>query len=137
MQDTVYTAAAAERKAWTLVLDAINQAREVDGLLPGTRRVLDADARAAAHHIKDADWRTEHASRKAFGERLRSLRVASGWTQREVAARVGVHRALVGRWERAGDPVPEHHKPALASLFGLQLDSIDLAWSRRDVAEES
>jgi ribosome-binding protein aMBF1 (putative translation factor) len=68
-------------------------------------------------------------SRKAFraipaktpftADQVRAHRKAKGWTQAELAARVGVDRSLISRWER-GDRLPSPPEEAkLRSLLGL------------------
>lgn len=39
------------------------------------------------------------ASEQSFGERLRALRGERGWSQAELAARLGVSIATLSRWE--------------------------------------
>jgi DNA-binding transcriptional regulator YiaG len=68
-------------------------------------------------------------SRKAFraipaktpftADQVRAHRKAKGWTQAELAARIGVDRSLISRWER-GDRLPSPPEEAkLRSLLGL------------------
>jgi transcriptional regulator with XRE-family HTH domain len=58
-----------------------------------------------------------------FARRLRQFRRAALLTQAELAARAGVHRATVARYEaEGGDPTWTHVK-ALAKALGLSVDA--------------
>lgn len=63
------------------------------------------------------------------GDRLRQLRESKGWTQEEVAAKLGVSLMTVSRWER-GEHDPTRHAAKLADLYGRSAD-----WILRGVAE--
>ena len=55
---------------------------------------------------------------------LRQLRQARGWTQQDVAERLGTSRSLVSRWER-GETVPRARtQQRLAILFGVSVEAI-------------
>lgn len=51
-------------------------------------------------------------------EQLRDLRRGYGWSQRELAEQLGVHRSMIGKWERAAQEVPPYR---LKQLVGLGL----------------
>ena len=64
------------------------------------------------------------ASDPGLGSRLRAARLARGWTQADVAERLGVVTASVGRWER-DEVVPQRHlRTKLGELLGLELASL-------------
>ncbi len=55
---------------------------------------------------------------------IRELREARGWTQADVALRLGVHESMVSRWDR-GKRVPRARtQQRLAVLFGVPVDEI-------------
>jgi transcriptional regulator with XRE-family HTH domain len=57
---------------------------------------------------------------------IRELRLQQGWSQNELAVKVGVHPQAVYLWERGSrtPKVPQMRK--LGELFGLCSDAIDL-----------
>ncbi len=60
----------------------------------------------------------------SFQENFLRLRAASGYTQEDVAHRIGVSRQSVAKWE-AGKSTPDLEKPiALAELFDVSLDEL-------------
>jgi DNA-binding XRE family transcriptional regulator len=61
---------------------------------------------------------------------IRELRQEHGWTQYELALRVGVHPQAVYLWEsgRRTPQVPQLRK--LGRIFGMCSDEIDLSTSR-------
>ena len=57
-----------------------------------------------------------------MGEKILSLRKARGWSQEELADRVGVTRQAVSRWE-SGQAKPDADKIiAICDLFGVSAD---------------
>lgn len=59
-----------------------------------------------------------------LSERLRSLRREKGWSQEELADRLGVSRQALSKWE-SGQSVPELDKlVVLSELYGVSLDSL-------------
>jgi transcriptional regulator with XRE-family HTH domain len=68
------------------------------------------------------------------------LRIARGWTQEEVAQRMGAygydwHQTIVGRLETAQRPLRLNEAVALASLFEVPVDSLLFAISYRPAEE--
>ena len=53
--------------------------------------------------------------------RLRDLRLASGMTQKAVAARIGVAPVQVRRWEHEREEIEDRHVEELARLFGVSV----------------
>lgn len=69
---------------------------------------------------------------KSFGERLRGLREAAGWTQVDLARRLSLDRSTVACYE-AGRRTPDVHTAArIAALFGV---SVDYLLGRTDVRQ--
>jgi len=59
-----------------------------------------------------------------LAEKIGELRRAYGWTQEELAERMGVSRQSVSKWE-SGQSVPELEKVVqLSELFGVSLDAL-------------
>src|SRR3954462_11079359 len=57
---------------------------------------------------------------------IRELREAQGWSQFELAVKVGVTPNTVGRWER-GEVEPKFtHARTLSALFGVPMERIAL-----------
>ena len=57
-----------------------------------------------------------------MGEKILNLRKARGWSQEELAERIGVTRQAVGRWE-SGAAKPDADKIiAVCDLFGVSAD---------------
>ena len=58
----------------------------------------------------------------AFGENLRSLRVARGLTQKELGERVGLSKAVVSKYENALGYPPLDMVITLAAFFAVTTD---------------
>ncbi len=61
---------------------------------------------------------------QALGERLRRLRKEHGWTQTQVAQKLGVHFTIVGYYERGTHYPPLPMLKKLASLLRVSLDEL-------------
>jgi transcriptional regulator with XRE-family HTH domain len=57
---------------------------------------------------------------------IRDLREASGWSQFELAVKVGVTPGAVGKWERGVSEPKVTQLRRLAEEFGVLMDQIDL-----------
>jgi transcriptional regulator with XRE-family HTH domain len=55
---------------------------------------------------------------------LKSLRVAAGLSQRELARVLGVHHSNVGFWERTGTPPRSDLLPPIARALGVSVDAL-------------
>lgn len=55
------------------------------------------------------------------GTQIRSAREARGWTQEQLAARIGVGGRTVGNWER-GETVPKNRMGKLREVLGEPTD---------------
>ncbi|MFO7893957.1 MAG: helix-turn-helix transcriptional regulator [Longimicrobiales bacterium] len=80
-------------------------------------------------HFTDPGYRerSEAAAgrgRRTFGERLRELRDRSGFTQGELAARAGLNRVTIARYE-TGEQMPRYSTlVALADALGRPVDQL-------------
>lgn len=54
-----------------------------------------------------------------YGRLIRQQRESVGWTQAELAARLGASRTSVSRWERGHRTPRLHHTAALTQVLGL------------------
>ena len=59
-----------------------------------------------------------------FADRLVALRREQGWSQEELALRLGVSRQAVSKWERAESSPDTDNLIALARLYGISLDEL-------------
>lgn len=57
-----------------------------------------------------------------FGEKLLNLRRARGWTQEELADKIGVTRQALSKWESSSALPDTKNVVALAKLFGVTTD---------------
>jgi len=64
--------------------------------------------------------------RKAFGGRLRELRKERHWTQKEMAARLGIRQTHYTKYETGMHVPPLDKIIPLARLFGVSLDRLVL-----------
>lgn len=60
--------------------------------------------------------------RGPFGERLRSLRLARGLTQIELAVETGISRSHIAAMETGADPPCRENLHALATFFDVSMD---------------
>lgn len=70
----------------------------------------------------------QNIKRNRFGLALASLRVARGWTQEELGARLGVNRNVVVRWETDRCDPSARNLRRLADLLGTSMDDL---WAGR------
>jgi ribosome-binding protein aMBF1 (putative translation factor) len=61
-----------------------------------------------------------------YGARIKRRRQELGWTQAELAARIGkgVHVSTIANWEH-GKHSPERHQGAIEAVLGISLDPAD------------
>ena len=62
---------------------------------------------------------------------IRELREARGWTQLELAYKLGVTPATVSNWERGVFEPKAGQLRALARAFGVSMDEIDFVESEK------
>lgn len=56
--------------------------------------------------------------------RIQELRKARGWSQGELARRLGVPRQTIARWETEGPPESIQLLFEIAQLFGVTVDEL-------------
>lgn len=59
-----------------------------------------------------------------FGSRLAELRHAAGYSQRELAAQIGVSHRMVAYYEKAAENLPTQLLPRLAEVLGVTSDQL-------------
>jgi transcriptional regulator with XRE-family HTH domain len=60
--------------------------------------------------------------RNKFGKRIRSLRLEKGWSQEELADKVGLHRTYIGAIERGEQNVSIDNIAKLAKTLGISVE---------------
>lgn len=60
----------------------------------------------------------------SFGERLAQLRRAAGYSQRDLAAEIGISQRMVAYYETQSDYPPTHLFPVLAKALGVSADQL-------------
>lgn len=71
-----------------------------------------------------------------IADRLVALRREHGYSQEDLAARLGVSRQAVSKWERAESSPDTDNLIALARLYGVSLDEMLLQAARSAESEE-
>lgn len=74
------------------------------------------------------EWRTE-GPEVAFGQRVRELRLARGWSQEDLAERLTAlgfqfHQTQIGKLENGGRPIRLNEAGALAAIFEVPLPDL-------------
>jgi transcriptional regulator with XRE-family HTH domain len=64
------------------------------------------------------------ASTENFGARLARLRQAAGYSQRTLAAEIGISQRMVAYYEKESDFPPAHLLPLLAKALGVSADQL-------------
>lgn len=83
-------------------------------------RVEDAsDLRAIRDARSDPLYDQDDAEAYIFMNPVKRERIQRGWTQQELAHRIGVRQATVARWEKQGAVYRHKTKQKLASAFGI------------------
>ena len=59
-----------------------------------------------------------------MGEKILNMRKARGWSQEELAERIGVTRQAVSRWEAGGSYPDMNLIPSIANYFGVTIDEL-------------
>jgi transcriptional regulator with XRE-family HTH domain len=71
----------------------------------------------------------------SIGHAVRLLREERGWTQEELAARLGVHSTGLGRREAGAIKIPRNEQRKLAEIFGLTLEEFEATWRASKVEQ--
>ena len=74
---------------------------------------------------------------KQLGGRISHLREAEGWKRPALAARLGVGRHCVGRWERGERQPPLRLLLRMAAIFGTSIQELGLPGSMTALEEEA
>lgn len=61
---------------------------------------------------------------QTFGERMAALREAGGYSQRALAAELGISQRMVAYYESQSERPPAHLLPALAEALGISTDQL-------------
>ena len=61
---------------------------------------------------------------ESFGERMARLRYAAGFSQRELAAELGIAQRMVAYYEKQTQHPPTHLLPMLAKALGVSADEL-------------
>ena len=61
---------------------------------------------------------------ETFGERMARLRYAAGYSQRELAAELGIAQRMVAYYEKQTQHPPTHLLPMLAKALGVSADAL-------------
>ncbi len=67
-----------------------------------------------------ASWHNHRM--KTFGERLKTLRLAKGWSQQELGERIGVSRQAIDQFERGRNGPKWETVCALADALGVSVE---------------
>jgi len=59
-----------------------------------------------------------------FGRRMAALREGAGYSQRELAAELGISQRMVAYYEAQSDRPPAHLLPAVAEALGITSDQL-------------
>ncbi len=59
-----------------------------------------------------------------FGKRLAEFRQAAGYSQRELAAEIGISHRMVAYYEKEAGHLPTHLLPILARTLGVSTDQL-------------
>ena len=61
---------------------------------------------------------------ETFGQKMAELRRAAGYTQRSLAAEIGISQRMVAYYESQSEHPPAHLLPTLADAFGITIDQL-------------
>ena len=79
------------------------------------------------HHIREATSEPLHEQSEAetyiFMNPVKRERLEKGWTQKELANRIGVKQSTVAKWERPGAVYRKATREKLAKVFDIKDES--------------
>jgi len=61
---------------------------------------------------------------ETFGERMARLRKSAGYSQRDLAAELGISQRMIAYYEKVSQYPPAHILPMLANAFGVTADQM-------------
>lgn len=70
-----------------------------------------------------------------LAQRFAQLRKEAGFSQEELAAKLGISRQAVSKWERGESSPDTDNLIALAKLYGVSLDALLLSENAPEVQE--
>lgn len=73
-----------------------------------------------------AEGRTDRARLKAFGLRIKLLRIARGWSQEQLAEATGMHRTFIGQVERGQRGMNIIALWPVSQAFGIEIGELFL-----------
>ena len=83
----------------------------------------DSDLRAISNAHSDSLYDQKEAEDYIFMNPVKRERLEKGWTQKELADRLGVKQASVAKWERDGTVYRKHTRQKFADVFGISEES--------------
>lgn len=83
----------------------------------------DEDLRAIREAEQEPLYDREEAEAYMFMNPVKRERLERGWTQYELAARLGVKQSSVAKWERDGATYRKPTRQKLAAVFGTSEES--------------
>lgn len=63
-------------------------------------------------------------NKESFGKRLARLRQAAGYSQRDLAAEIGISQRMVAYYEKGSDHIPINLLPLMAKTLGVSVDQM-------------
>jgi ribosome-binding protein aMBF1 (putative translation factor) len=82
-----------------------------------------SDLRAIREAQTDQLFDQKNAEDYIFMNSVKRERIEKGWTQKELADRLGVKQSSVAKWERSGAVYRKSTRQKLAAIFGINEDS--------------
>lgn len=76
------------------------------------------------HCRRDIRGAREESWPQTFGQKIASLRSSAGYTQRSLAAEIGISQRMVAYYESQSEHPPAHLLPTLADAFGSTIDQL-------------
>ena len=67
---------------------------------------------------------------------LAGARVSRGWTQQDIADKLGVSRVMVNKWETGKAEIKTAYLIAFCTITGFQIDDISLPCNLQNVDSE-
>ena len=83
----------------------------------------DDDLRAIQEAESEPLYDQEEAEDYIFMNPVKRERLSKGWTQQELADRLGVKQATVAKWERQGAVYRKNTREKMGKIFGINEES--------------
>jgi transcriptional regulator with XRE-family HTH domain len=84
--------------------------------------ILDRSRKTAYNKQVMTEQQGDQGRKATLGERIRELRLKRGWTQQQLAERVGIQQKQISSYERGANVPSGQTFIALAEAFGVSLD---------------